>query len=243
MIGESTLNEYKAYKNLVKHKKRINRVFSELGVETSFRSCRPGVDKKAPAVAVASCSATPPKAPRRRSSKKGKSSTDDTSFSTVCPDKTKSLESSKRKRKASEGVSDAEIQVASSLAQLGQKKNKTAIKKIVAVEVRRVPSALFDDDMIDEARPKGFFSRLWCDLRFNIRRSYSPGSGNKLVDNESFSDDVTVAEKATTDSAFVSDAGGAAPNLLLLKTKLLLNLPGILMGLFSEMRILLKTFP
>jgi hypothetical protein len=171
MIGESTLNEYKAYKNLVKHKKRINRVFSELGVETSFRSCRPGVDKKAPAVAVASCSATPPKAPRRRSSKKGKSSTDDTSFSTVCPDKTKSLESSKRKRKASEGVSDAEIQVASSLAQLGQKKNKTAIKKIVAVEVRRVPSALFDDDMIDEARPKGFFSCLWCDLRFNIRRS------------------------------------------------------------------------
>jgi uncharacterized protein YktA (UPF0223 family) len=28
MIGESTMNEYKAYKNLVKHKKRINRVFS-----------------------------------------------------------------------------------------------------------------------------------------------------------------------------------------------------------------------
>jgi hypothetical protein len=28
MIGESTMNEYKAYKNLVKHKKRINLVFS-----------------------------------------------------------------------------------------------------------------------------------------------------------------------------------------------------------------------
>jgi hypothetical protein len=27
IIGESTLNEYKAYKNLVKHKRRINRVF------------------------------------------------------------------------------------------------------------------------------------------------------------------------------------------------------------------------
>jgi uncharacterized protein YktA (UPF0223 family) len=27
MIGESTMNEYKAFKNLVKHKKRINRVF------------------------------------------------------------------------------------------------------------------------------------------------------------------------------------------------------------------------
>jgi uncharacterized protein YktA (UPF0223 family) len=63
MIGESTLNEYKAYKNLVKHKKRVNRVFSELGVETAFHSRRPGVDKKAPAVAVASCSAAPPKAP------------------------------------------------------------------------------------------------------------------------------------------------------------------------------------
>jgi hypothetical protein len=29
MIDEYTMNEYKAYKNLVKHKKRINRVFSE----------------------------------------------------------------------------------------------------------------------------------------------------------------------------------------------------------------------
>jgi hypothetical protein len=30
MIGESIMNEYKAYKNLVKHKRRINRVFSEV---------------------------------------------------------------------------------------------------------------------------------------------------------------------------------------------------------------------
>jgi uncharacterized protein YktA (UPF0223 family) len=63
MVGESTLNKYKAYKNLVKHKKRVNRVFSELGTETAFRSRRPGVDKKVPAVAVASCSAVPSKAP------------------------------------------------------------------------------------------------------------------------------------------------------------------------------------
>jgi hypothetical protein len=33
MIGESTMNEYKAYKNLVKHKRRINRVFSEVCVK------------------------------------------------------------------------------------------------------------------------------------------------------------------------------------------------------------------
>jgi uncharacterized protein YktA (UPF0223 family) len=46
MIGESTMNEYKAYKNLVKHKKRINRVLLELSTETSFRSRPPGVDKK-----------------------------------------------------------------------------------------------------------------------------------------------------------------------------------------------------
>jgi hypothetical protein len=95
MIGKSTLNEYKAYKNLVKHKKRINRVVSELSAETSFCSRPPGIDKKTPVVAVASCSAAPPKAPRRRSSKKGKSNTDDTSSSVVCPKKTKSLESNK----------------------------------------------------------------------------------------------------------------------------------------------------
>jgi hypothetical protein len=117
MIGESTINEYK---NLVKHKRRINRVFSQLSAKDSFRSRRLGVDKKAPAVVVASCSAAPPKSPRR-SSKKGKSSVGDTSSAIICPDKTKSLESSKQKRKTSEVVSDAEIQAASSLAQLGRK--------------------------------------------------------------------------------------------------------------------------
>jgi hypothetical protein len=38
MIGESTRNEYKASKNLVKHKRRIDRVFSEVCGEKSFRS-------------------------------------------------------------------------------------------------------------------------------------------------------------------------------------------------------------
>jgi hypothetical protein len=69
MIGEYTMNEYKAYKNLVKHKKRINRVFSEICGDKSFRSRRPGRNLKMHAVVVASCSAAPPKAPRRRSSK------------------------------------------------------------------------------------------------------------------------------------------------------------------------------
>jgi hypothetical protein len=38
MIGEYTMNEYKAYKALVKHKRRINRVFSEVCEDKSFNS-------------------------------------------------------------------------------------------------------------------------------------------------------------------------------------------------------------
>jgi hypothetical protein len=45
MVGAYTLNEYKAYKNIVKHKKRVNHVFSELGAETTLRSHPPCVDK------------------------------------------------------------------------------------------------------------------------------------------------------------------------------------------------------
>jgi hypothetical protein len=99
----------------------VNRVFSELGAETVLRSRPLGVNKKVSAVVVATCSATPPRAPRGKSSKKrkGMSEVGDISSSTIRPEKTKSLESRKRKHKASEGVSDAEIQAASSLAQLG----------------------------------------------------------------------------------------------------------------------------
>jgi hypothetical protein len=137
MIGEYTMNEYKAYKNLVKHKKRINRVFFEVCGDKSFRSRCPGRKLKMPVVAIASCSAAPLKAPRRRSSKSSLSIVDETTSSGVQPSKTKSLESSKRKRKSSEQVSDAELQAASSLAQMSRKK---AIKKVVSSEVRRVPS-------------------------------------------------------------------------------------------------------
>jgi hypothetical protein len=88
---------------------------------------------------------------------------------------------------------------------------KTAVKKVVAAEIQRVPSA-FNDDMIAEPHPKGFSSCLWCDLRFNICCSYSPSSENKLVDIQSFSDGATGAEKTTTDSVVVADAGGVAPH-------------------------------
>jgi hypothetical protein len=67
-----------------------------------------------PDVAVASCSAAPPKTPRRPS-KSSLSIADETTSSGVQPSKTKSLESSKRKRKSSEQVSDAELQAASAL--------------------------------------------------------------------------------------------------------------------------------
>jgi hypothetical protein len=92
IIGESTMNEYKAYKNLVKHKRRINLIFTEICGEKSFRSRRSGAPIKIPAVVVASCSAAPLKVPRRRSLKKGKENRDETSSSAVRPEKTRSLE-------------------------------------------------------------------------------------------------------------------------------------------------------
>jgi hypothetical protein len=102
MIGEYTMNEYKAYKALVKHRKRINRVFSEVCGDKSFSSRSPGPKLKLPAVAVASCSAAPINAPRIRSSKRGSSSISEGTSSGVQPSRTRSLESSKRKRKTSQ---------------------------------------------------------------------------------------------------------------------------------------------
>jgi hypothetical protein len=197
MIGESTMNEYKAYKNLVKHKRRINRVFSEISGEKSFCSHRPGLTVKISAVAVDSCSTAPLKALRGKSFKKGKKNTDETSSSVVHPAKTRSLESTKRKRKSSEVVSDTELQAATSLTQMSRKKTKKAVKKIAAAEVRRVPSA-FDDDLFGKPSQKAFFSCVWPDLRFNVRRHCTPGSENEFVDIENFSDVVAKVRKEIT---------------------------------------------
>jgi hypothetical protein len=101
MIGECTMNEYKAYKALVKHKRKINRVLSEVCGDKAFPSRCPGRKLKIPAVAIASCSVTPTKALRRRSSKSGLATADETTTSGVQPSKTKSLDSSKRKRRTS----------------------------------------------------------------------------------------------------------------------------------------------
>jgi hypothetical protein len=117
MVGEYTLNEYKAYKALVKHKKKINRFFSEIGGDKFFSSRGPGPKLKLPAVAVASCSAAPINAPRIRSSKRNSSPTTEGTSSGVKPSRTRSLESSKRKRRTSEPqTSEAELRAASGLA-------------------------------------------------------------------------------------------------------------------------------
>jgi hypothetical protein len=166
MIGEYTMNEYKAYKALVKHKKRINHVFTEVCGDKSFSSRSPGPKLKVPAVAVASCSAAPINASRRRSSKRGSTAVNESSSSGVEPSRTRSLESSKRKRKTSERVSDVELQATSGLAQMSRKKLKKAVKKISSSGVRRVPSAFDDDVFVGADSQKGFY--FWPLLRFNF---------------------------------------------------------------------------
>jgi hypothetical protein len=151
-----------------------------------------------PAIAVASCSAVPLQAPRRRSSKSSTLIIDETTSSSLQPAKTRSLESSKRKRKSSEQVSDVELQTASSLAQTRQKKSKKAVTKIIAAEVRRVPSIL-DDDVFVGPSKKCFSS--WPFLRFNFREQHTPGSENEFVDVGSFSNDVTEVQKEVVSAA------------------------------------------
>jgi hypothetical protein len=136
MIGEYTMNEYKAYKALVKHKRKINRVFSEVCGDKTFPSRHPGQKLKISTVVVASCSAALISAPRRRSSKRGPSTIDESTSSGVQPSRTRSLESSKHKRRTSEQISDVELQAASGLAQMSRKKLKKVVKKVASSEVQ-----------------------------------------------------------------------------------------------------------
>jgi hypothetical protein len=201
MIGEYTMNEYKAYKSLVKDKRTINHVFSEVCGDKSFNSPRPGRKLKIPAVAVASCSAAPINAPRRKSSKSGPSIADETTSSGVQPSKTRSLESSKRKRRSSEQVSNGELQAASGLAQMSRKKSKRAVKKVVSPGVRRVPSAFDDHLFMEPASQKG--SHFWPLLRFNFREHCPSSSKNEFVDIDSFSDATPEVQKEVVPDATV----------------------------------------
>jgi hypothetical protein len=217
MIGESTMNEYKAFKNLVKHKKRINHVFSEVCGDKSFHSRHPGINKKAPVVVVASCSFGPPKISRRTSSNKRKGIVEGTSSATLCLEKTRSLESSKRKHKSTEAISDAELQAAIGLTGLSGKKMKKAVKKVVSAGVRRIPSA-FDDDFLAEPIQKGFSS--WPFLRFNFHEHCTLGSKNEFVDIDSFSDvateeaEISVAAVETADPQPVHRQDEASPKFM-----------------------------
>jgi hypothetical protein len=199
MIGEYTMNEYKAYKALVEHKRKINRVFSEVCGDKAFPSRHPGRKLKIPAVAVASCSVAPPKAPRRRSSKSGPATADQTTTSGVQPTKTKSLESSKCNRKSSEQLSDAELQAASSLARMSHKKSKKAVKKVVSSEVRQVPSAFDDNLSMEPVSQKG--SYFWPLLRFNFQEHCPSDSENEFVDIDSFSDAAPEVQKEVVPDA------------------------------------------
>jgi hypothetical protein len=109
---------------------------AQVDLHKSFNSRRPGRKLKVPAVAVASCSAAPINAPRRKSSKRGPSTVDESTSFGVQPSKTRSLESSKRKHKTSEQISDVELQAASGLAQMSRKKLKKAVKKVASFGVR-----------------------------------------------------------------------------------------------------------
>jgi hypothetical protein len=193
MIGEYTMNEYKAYKALVKHKKRINRVFTEVCGDKSFSSRSPGPKLKVPAVAVDSCSAAPINAPRIRSSKRGSSAVSESTSSGVKPSRTRSLESSKRKCKTSKRTSDAELQAASGLAQMSRKKLKKAVKKVSSSVVRRVPSTFNDDVFVGADSQKGFC--FWPLLRFNFRDNCPSSSENEFMDIDSFSDAASEVRK------------------------------------------------
>jgi hypothetical protein len=209
MIGEYTMNEYKAYKALVKHKRRINRVFTEVYGDKSFQSRCSGRKLKVPAVAVASCSAAPISAPRRRSLKRGPSVIEESTSSGVQPSKKKSLQSTKRKRRTSEQISDAELQAASGLAQMSRKKSKKAVKKVVSSGVQRVPSAF--DDVFTEPEPKGPF--FWPLLRFDFHEHCPSGSESEFVDIDSFSDAAPEVRKEVIPDA-VAEPSAATPEAI-----------------------------
>jgi hypothetical protein len=64
------------------------------------------------------------------------------------------LESSKRKRKTSEGVSNAEVEATSGLAALSKKKSKKVVKKVRIIQC--VAPAFSDDEAEDEPHQSGY---------------------------------------------------------------------------------------
>jgi hypothetical protein len=52
--------------------------------------------------------------------------------------------------------------------------------------------------MIIQPSHKGYSSCLWPNLRFDVRRHFTPGFENEFVDVETFSDDVAEVRKEVT---------------------------------------------
>jgi hypothetical protein len=88
---------------------------------------------------------------------------------------------------------DAELQAASTLAQMSRNKSKKAVKKVVSSEVRWVPSAFDDNPFMEAASHKGSF--FWPLLRFKFREHCPSGSENEFVDIDSFSDAAPEVQK------------------------------------------------
>jgi hypothetical protein len=98
------------------------------------------------------------------------------------------------------------------------------MKKIVVATVRRVPSAFSDDETADELLPTSFSSSLWCDLRFNVHRSCTPGFENEFVDVETFQMMFFKFKSLLLPLLLVLMLRLIPPKLLPLKTELLPNL-------------------
>jgi hypothetical protein len=84
---------------------------------------------------------------------------------------------------------------------MSRKKSKKAVRKVVSLGVRRVPSA-FDDNLVVEVSSQTG-SCFWPLLRFNFRENWSSGSENEFVDIDSFSDAAPEVHKDVVPDASV----------------------------------------
>jgi hypothetical protein len=69
---------------------------------------------------------------------------------------------------------------------MSRNKSKKAVKKVVSLGVRWVPSAFDDDLFVEPVSQKGSF--FWTLLRFDFRERRPSGSEKEFVDIDSFSD-------------------------------------------------------
>jgi hypothetical protein len=129
------------------------------------------------------------------------------------PSKTKCLESSKRKRKASEGASNVELHATSGLAALSRKKSKKAVKKVAIIQ--RVALVFSDDEAEGEPRQSGYFPCFCCMLRWGLHSVCTPGSETGFVDIETFSNALPEARTISEDPIIVASFEVEATKILI----------------------------